>query len=91
MLCAAHHGSDTSSSEVFLETVKQMYAIISVGENNVYGHPSDNVVKRLEKYTETDGIYRTDLCGAVRVRFGSRLNFGNGEDIRIWQKRRKAA
>lgn len=58
-----HHGSKTSSTEPFLEAVHPRYAAISVGANNVYGHPSPEVLDRLT----ADGItiYRTDLDGAI--------------------------
>ncbi|MCM1529440.1 MAG: MBL fold metallo-hydrolase [Alistipes sp.] len=62
---AGHHGSDTSSSEEFLEAISPDYAVISCGEGNSYGHPHDVTVEKLEKYT--DKIYRTDLCGTVVI------------------------
>ncbi|MBP3379349.1 MAG: MBL fold metallo-hydrolase [Ruminococcus sp.] len=60
-----HHGSDTSSSEKFLEAISPDYAVISCGEGNSYGHPDDVTMEKLEKYT--DKIYRTDLCGTVVI------------------------
>ena len=42
----AHHGSDTSSSEEFVKKTKAKYAIISVGANNIYNHPYNNIIKR---------------------------------------------
>lgn len=65
VLKVGHHGSDTSSSEEFLEKVNPKYAIISVGEDNSYGHPASSTIKKLEKYT--NHIYRTDLNGTVVV------------------------
>lgn len=65
VLKVGHHGSDTSSSEEFLSRVNPKYAIISVGENNSYNHPSTTVLDRLKKYT--DNIYRTDLNGTIKV------------------------
>jgi competence protein ComEC len=47
VLKLGHHGSRTSSSEVFLETVKPQYAVVSAGKDNDYGHPHDEVVKRV--------------------------------------------
>lgn len=58
-----HHGSDTSSSEEFLNIIKPDYAVISCGEGNSYGHPNDITIENLSKFT--DRIYRTDLCGTV--------------------------
>ncbi|MDE5619647.1 MAG: MBL fold metallo-hydrolase [Ruminococcus sp.] len=60
---AGHHGSDTSSSEDFLNIIKPDYAVISCGEGNSYGHPNDITIANLSKFT--DKIYRTDLCGTV--------------------------
>ncbi|MDE6677927.1 MAG: MBL fold metallo-hydrolase [Ruminococcus sp.] len=60
---AGHHGSDTSSSEEFLNVIKPDYAVISCGEGNSYGHPKDITVENLSKFT--DKIYRTDLVGTV--------------------------
>lgn len=63
VLKVGHHGSDTSSSEAFLEAVSPQYAVISVGANNSYGHPSEDVVKRLEKLGTQ--VYRTDTDGDI--------------------------
>lgn len=65
VLKVGHHGSGTSSSNKFLNAVTPEICVISCGENNDYGHPHDNAVKRLEK--QTDEIYRTDICGDVVV------------------------
>lgn len=65
VLKVGHHGSDTSSSEEFLEKVNPKYAIISVGEDNSYDHPASSTIEKLEKYT--NHIYRTDLNGTVVV------------------------
>lgn len=58
-----HHGSDSSSSEEFLDIIKPDYAVISCGNGNSYGHPNDITVENLSKFT--DKIFRTDLCGTV--------------------------
>ncbi len=96
LLCVSHHGSDTSSSEVFLETVSPKYAIISVGKNNIYGHPANEVVSRIEQYTGNDNVFRTDECGALRMTFGrfadnifDALIYHNGEKRIAWQQKRK--
>lgn len=65
VLKVGHHGSDTSSSREFISRVRPSYAIISVGENNNYNHPSSKTIKNLEKYT--NNIYRTDLNGNILV------------------------
>lgn len=44
----AHHGSKTSSIQEFLELVKPQIALIGVGKDNNFGHPNDDVLRRLE-------------------------------------------
>lgn len=63
----AHHGSDTSTDEQFLKTFRPKYGWISVGRNNRYGHPKEEVLETLETYGVT--IYRTDEQGAVQFIF----------------------
>lgn len=59
-----HHGSNTSSSKNFIESIKPRYSIISVGKNNRYGHPKESVLDILK-----DGkIYRTDLDGSIEIK-----------------------
>lgn len=65
VLKAGHHGSDTSSSYVFLREVMPKYTVISVGEGNKYGHPSDEILSRYRDVgTE---VYRTDMQGHIIV------------------------
>lgn len=47
VLKLGHHGSRTSTSEVFLETVQPQYAVVSAGKDNEYGHPHEEVVERV--------------------------------------------
>lgn len=65
ILKVAHHGSNTSTSEEFLEYATPEVAVISCGRNNDYGHPTDAVLYRLEKSGAE--IYRTDKNGTVDV------------------------
>lgn len=58
-----HHGSDTSLSEEFLNTVAPSKAIIFVGAGNSFGHPSLRTIKRLER--EGIKIFRTDQMGSI--------------------------
>lgn len=59
ILKVGHHGSSTSSSQKFLNQIKPKIAVIQLGQGNKYGHPHDEVIKRLENIGAT--IYRTDL------------------------------
>ncbi len=65
ILKVGHHGSSTSTSDEFLKYVNPKYAIISVGKNNIYGHPSELVLKRLND--KNISILRTDECGTIVV------------------------
>ena len=58
-----HHGSYTSTTDAFIKAIDPEYCIISVGEDNAYGHPHDEVMDRIEKYGAQ--IYRTDLNGEI--------------------------
>lgn len=65
ILKVGHHGSKTSTSLNFLKQIKPKYAIISVGNDNDYGHPNKEILDRLESVgTE---IFRTDECGTVEI------------------------
>lgn len=63
VLKVAHHGSSYSSTDVFLDRVKPYYAVISVGKNNIYNHPSNNTLEKLNK--RNIKVYRTDLDGTI--------------------------
>ena len=65
VLKSPHHGSATSSSELFLEAVHPQIVVISVGEDNRFGHPSGEV---LERYAELGlTVLRTDERGTVEL------------------------
>ena len=66
-LKVGHHGSDTSSSKEFINSVNPKYSIISVGKNNRYGHPKESVLKTIKN----SNIYRTDLNGTVMLKIKS--------------------
>ena len=63
VLKAGHHGSDTSTGYQFLREVSPQYTVISVGEGNSYGHPSDEVLSRFRDAGAE--VYRTDMQGHV--------------------------
>ena len=62
-LVVSHHGSRFSSDERFLRKVSAGTAIISCGRNNIYGHPAEETLWKLEERGMK--IYRTDQSGAV--------------------------
>lgn len=63
VLKVGHHGSKTSTSEEFLDAVNPDIAVIQVGLNNMYGHPSEQTLARLSD--RAIKIYRTDINGEV--------------------------
>lgn len=64
VLKVSHHGSNTSTTDELLMTVAPRTAVISSGPNS-YGHPSENVISRLEAANVE--VYRTDVQGTVIV------------------------
>lgn len=67
VLVAGHHGSETSNTQALLEAATPDLALISVGLNNKYGHPSYDALVRLDEIGAQ--IYRTDLYGTIEVQF----------------------
>lgn len=65
ILKVPHHGSNTSSTEQFLEKIMPKHSVISVGRGNFYGHPKKDVLARLEKVGSS--IHRTDEMGMIRT------------------------
>ncbi len=65
VLKVGHHGSDTSTDSAFLDAVRPEVALLSLGRDNRYGHPSPRVLRRLERAGAA--IHRTDEQGTVRV------------------------
>jgi competence protein ComEC len=65
VLKIGHHGSKNSTTQPFLDAIEPKIAIISSGEDNPYGHPSPELLDRLQ--TVGARIYRTDRNGAIRV------------------------
>ena len=61
VLKVGHHGSKTSSSKEFINEIKSKYSVISVGKNNRYGHPNNEVLNNLDN----SKIYRTDHDGSI--------------------------
>ncbi len=65
VLKVGHHGSAYSSTNEFLGKVTPKYAFISVAKENSYGHPSNDTLERIKKYT--DKIYMTSELGTIRI------------------------
>jgi competence protein ComEC len=63
VLKVGHHGSESSSTQAFLDAVRPQVAVISVGQDNRFGHPAGEVLARLEGAL----VYRTDEDGTVTI------------------------
>lgn len=77
LLKVAHHGSNSSSTEKFLNVIKPEVALISCGYENSYNHPHREILHRLEHMGIS--IYRTDLQGNIVIK-------SNGKEI--WSNQR---
>ena len=80
VLKVGHHGSNTSSTYVFLRKVMPAYVVISCGRDNSYGHPHAEVLSRLADVGAT--VYRTDERGTITCR-------SNGEKVTFKTEKRK--
>ncbi len=58
-----HHGSDSSTTYPFLREIMPKYAVISVGEDNSYGHPTEDTLSKLRDADVT--VFRTDMQGDI--------------------------
>ena len=63
LLKIGHHGSSTSTSKRFFESVNPKISVISVGENNTYNHPTEEVLSTIA----SSKILRTDLDGTILI------------------------
>jgi competence protein ComEC len=70
VMVAPHHGSSTSSSASFLSAVGPRLIVIGVGYHNRFGHPKPDVIERYA--TRKTQVLRTDLDGAIAVKFSER-------------------
>lgn len=75
ILKVAHHGSKTSTTAEFLKAVKPRYALIGVGKNNKFGHPSENTIKKLKEMKVK--IFRTDELGEITIKMNKNINIGS--------------
>lgn len=67
VLKVAHHGSNYSSTDMFLKQVRPRLAVISAGAGNSYGHPGREALQRLNAAGAR--VLRTDKLGSVKVCF----------------------
>lgn len=65
LLKVGHHGSENSSTDIFLDAVTPELAVISCGEGNKYGHPTQEALARLDARNVT--YWRTDLLGSIVI------------------------
>jgi competence protein ComEC len=82
VLKVGHHGSNTSSSDAFLEAVAPTYAVICVGKDNRYGLPTSNTLGKLVAREIT--ILRTDVEGTIVI-------ISDGEQIQVDTELEEAA
>ena len=73
ILKIAHHGSITSSTEDFIKYANPQIALIGCGENNKFGHPNQEILKRFEDLN--CNIYRTDLNGEISIKLNMKNEF----------------
>ena len=78
ILKVAHHGSKYATSQNFLNAVKPEVAIISMAENNRYGHPSQGTLDRLKAAGVK--LYRTDYGGEITI-----LTNGKSKDGKLYE------
>jgi competence protein ComEC len=65
VLKVGHHGNKNSTTPEFLGAVRPRFGIVSAGEDNLFGHPSPELLERLENAGVR--VFRTDRDGAVHV------------------------
>ena len=68
VLKVGHHGSNTSSSKIFIDSISPKYSVISAGKDNKFGHPTIDVLNNLNKSI----IYRTDIDGSITFNIENR-------------------
>ena len=81
VLKVGHHGSDTSTSYPFLREIMPEYAVIQVGKDNSYGHPTEDTLSRLR---DADvNVYRNDLQGDI-------ICSSDGKDVSFTTKKNES-
>ena len=67
VLKVAHHGSKSSSNDLFIQAVNPNIAVIQAGEDNSYGHPHAQVLERFKAYLKAQHILRNDQNGTISL------------------------
>lgn len=78
VLKISHHGSNTATGDEFLDKCSPQYAVISVGKYNTYGHPTEQILERLN--AKNIKLYRTDLNGDIII-------YSDGKDLVVETER----
>lgn len=68
-LKVGHHGSNTSSSSLFINKINPKVSLISVGRNNFYHHPNKEVLTNLSNSV----IYRTDINKSIKIKINNKV------------------
>lgn len=68
-LKVGHHGSNTSSSPLFINKINPKVSLISVGRNNFYHHPNKKVLTNLSNSV----IYRTDINKSIKIKINNKV------------------
>ncbi len=71
VLKVPHHGSNSSSTDEFLDAIEPQIAVVSAGRYNAFDHPRDGALRRLR--ARDAAVFRTDLAGSVMVRTDGRV------------------
>lgn len=87
VLKAGHHGSKTSTSKEFLESVAPEFIIISAGKDNKFGHPHDEVLQTIESWRTN---YNDDTTDDLSVEIMETFKYGNiifqSDGENVWLK-----
>lgn len=78
VLHAGHHGSSTATNQTLVDTIKPEQAVISCGDGNSYGHPTQSVLDRLAGAPTMDTIWQTELGNGgshSKVKVGGDITF----------------
>jgi RHS repeat-associated protein len=79
-----HHGSNTSTNQILVDTLRAQQAVISLGNGNSYGHPTQSVLDRLSAPSIMDTIWQTEIGAggtSSKVRVGGNITFATDGSI----------